>query len=130
MKAAIALSILMCTAIVSFAQQEAPGMKRVRLPNGWSLSPAGKSLPLGDLPLNTAISSSQKLMAVTNNGQSTQSIQLIDLLHDSIVDNIVIPYAWLGLAFANNDRSLFVSAGNKNQIWEYAISANKLVLKD
>src|SRR6187431_2036499 len=30
--------------------------KRVGLPNGWSLTPVGKSLPLGDLPLNMAIS--------------------------------------------------------------------------
>ena len=52
---------------------------RIKLPNGWTLSPVGKSLPLGDLPLNMAVSASQKLMAVTNNGQSTQSLQLIDV---------------------------------------------------
>jgi hypothetical protein len=40
------------------------GQKQITLPNGWSLSPAGKSLPLGDLPLNMAISNSKKLMAV------------------------------------------------------------------
>ena len=34
---------------------------------------------LGDLPLNIAVSNSKNLMAVTNNGQSTQSIQLIDV---------------------------------------------------
>jgi len=46
--------------------------KRVNLPNGWSLTPVGKSLPLGDLPLNMAVSPSKKLIAVTNNGQSVQ----------------------------------------------------------
>src|SRR5882757_8302510 len=50
-------------------------VKAVLLPNGWTLSPAGRSLRLGDLPLNIAVSSSKKLMAVTNNGQSVQSIQ-------------------------------------------------------
>ena len=44
--------------------------KQVVLPNGWKLSPAGKSLPLGDLPLNIAVSNSKKMLAVTNNGQS------------------------------------------------------------
>ena len=34
--------------------------KQVVLPNGWKLSPAGKSLPLGDLPLNIAVSNSKK----------------------------------------------------------------------
>ena len=56
--------------------------KRVGLPNGWSLTPVGKSLPLGDLPLNMAVSPSKKLIAVTNNGQSVQSLQLIDAVND------------------------------------------------
>ena len=62
--------------------------KRVRLPNGWHLSPAGRTFPLGDLPLNIAVSSSKKYMAVTNNGQSIQSIQLIDPKAEKILHNL------------------------------------------
>ncbi len=51
---------------------------RVSLPNGWKLTPVGKMLPLGDLPLNIAVSPSKKYLAVTNNGQSDQTVQLID----------------------------------------------------
>jgi hypothetical protein len=40
--------------------------KNVMLPNGWKLTPAGRSLELGDLPLNIAVSSSVRLLAVTN----------------------------------------------------------------
>ena len=64
--------------------------KRVRLPNGWSLTPIGKSLPLGDLPLNIAVSRSHRYAAVTNNGQSTQTIQLLDAKNDQELDNVVI----------------------------------------
>jgi hypothetical protein len=53
--------------------------KKITLPNGWSLSPAGRSLPVGDLPLNIAVSRSKKYIAVTNNGQGKQSLQLIDV---------------------------------------------------
>ncbi|MEJ7683075.1 MAG: hypothetical protein WKG06_35515 [Segetibacter sp.] len=53
--------------------------KTVKLPNGWSLSPAGRSISLGDLPLNIAVSPSKKYIAVTNNGQSVQSLQLINV---------------------------------------------------
>ena len=35
--------------------------KRVGLPNGWSLTPVGTSLPLGDLPLNMAVAPLQKI---------------------------------------------------------------------
>jgi len=52
---------------------------RIKLPNGWSLTPVGKNIPLGDLPLNIAVSKSKKYIAVTNNGQSTQSIELFDV---------------------------------------------------
>ena len=43
--------------------------KSVQLPNGWSLTPVGRSLPLGDLPLNMILSKSCKFLAVTNNCQ-------------------------------------------------------------
>jgi hypothetical protein len=33
--------------------------QRISLPNGWHLTPVGKMLPLGDLPLNIAISPSK-----------------------------------------------------------------------
>ena len=34
--------------------------KKVMLPNGWALTPVGRSFPLGDLPLNIAVSHSKK----------------------------------------------------------------------
>src|SRR5690606_7391837 len=37
--------------------------RRVALPNGWALSPVGKSLPLGDLPLNMLVSADGSRMA-------------------------------------------------------------------
>ncbi len=113
------------------AQTKTQGQKnRITLPNGWSLTPAGKSLPLGDLPLNIAISSTKKLIAVINNGQSTQSIQLIDPKNDIILDNVEIPKSWYGLKFSNNEKYLYASGGNDNWILKYAIVNNKLVLKD
>jgi hypothetical protein len=58
------------------AQAQLPGKMvqtgQVLLPNGWKLSPAGRSLTLGDLPLNLQLSASGKLLAVTNNGESKQ----------------------------------------------------------
>jgi len=71
--------------------------RRVMLPNGWSLTPAGRSLEVGDLPLNIAVSSSQKFMAVTNNGQGKQTIQLIDTKTEKILDNVEIPKSFYGL---------------------------------
>ncbi|RFM29854.1 bifunctional YncE family protein/alkaline phosphatase family protein [Deminuibacter soli] len=103
---------------------------RVHLPNGWNLTPAGTSLPLGDLPLNLALSPSKKYMAVTNNGQSVQSLQLIDVKNESILDNVVIPKSWLGLKFSSDEKFLYASGGNDNRVLKYALNNKKLQLVD
>src|SRR5665647_3449484 len=79
MQKLIFLFILSISFSLSISAQN-PKSAKITLPNGWSLSPAGHGYLLGDLPLNMAVSNSKKLLAVTNNGQSTQSIQLIDCL--------------------------------------------------
>src|SRR2546423_7100145 len=104
--------------------------KRVHLPNGWSLTPAGKSLPLGDLPLNIVVSPSKKILAVTNNGQSTQSLQLIDVKNEKVLSTITIPKSWYGLKFTADEKLLYASGGNDNWILKYSIQNNKLILKD
>ena len=104
--------------------------KRVHLPNGWSLTPVGKSLHVGDLPLNIVVSSTKKYLAVTNNGQSTQSLQLIDVKKEKIVNTVVIPKSWYGLKFSADEKFLYASGGDDNWILKYAIQNNKLILKD
>ncbi|MEO8414498.1 MAG: bifunctional YncE family protein/alkaline phosphatase family protein [Ginsengibacter sp.] len=115
---------------ITSAQEKSNSSSVVTLPNGWSLSPAGHGYLLGDLPLNIAVSSSKKLMAVTNNGQSTQSIQLIDVATGNILDNIVVTECWLGLKFSSDEKYLYASGGNDNWILKYAIKNNKLLLDD
>lgn len=105
-------------------------LKRVHLPNGWSLTPIGKSLPLGDLPLNIAVSSSKKYIGVTNNGQSVQSLQLIDIKNEKVLNSVEIPKSWLGLRFSADEKFLYASGGNDNWILKYTIINNKIILKD
>jgi YVTN family beta-propeller protein len=132
MRKAIFLSSSLLLALFSFSQNNIAKLEanKVTLPNGWSLTPVGRSFPLGDLPLNIAVSRSKKLMAVTNNGQSVQSIQLIDPSTETILDNKIIPKSWYGLQFSADEKKLYASGGNDNWILEYAIENKKLVLKD
>ncbi len=103
---------------------------RVSLPNGWKLTPVGKLLPLGDLPLNIAVSPSGKLLAVTNNGQSDQSIQLIDPDKMQLLDSVITAKSWLGLTFSRDGKYLYASGGNDNWIMRYLIKDQKLVPSD
>jgi len=100
---------------------------RVSLPNGWKLSPVGKMLAVGDLPLNIAVSHSGKMLAVTNNGQSDQSIQLIDSEKMLVLDSVYIAKGWLGLTFSKDEKYLYASGGNDNWIMKYQIRDKKLV---
>jgi YVTN family beta-propeller protein len=103
---------------------------RVTLPNGWSLTPVGKLVPLGDLPLNISVSPSQKLAAITNNGYGTQMIHLLDTKKGRLLDSVVIGKAWLGLAFSDDEKSVYASGGNDNIIIRYDIRRKKLVNAD
>ena len=84
---------------VESAEIQALRKSRITLPNGWSLTPFGNSIKLQDLPLNLVVSTSKALVAITNNGQSTQSITLIDANSEEILDDISIAKAFVGLAF-------------------------------
>lgn len=117
-------------ALFSLAAINISAQKKTLLPNGWTLSPAGRSIPLGDLPLNIAVSPSKKYIAVTNNGQSVQSLQLIDPKTEKELDRVVIPKSWYGLQFSADEKTLYASGGNDNWILKYAIANNKLQLKD
>jgi YVTN family beta-propeller protein len=132
-KISAAAFVLLIATFVSFAQPTkytSASAEKVKLSNGWFLSPAGRSLPLGDLPLNLVVSPSKKYLAVTNNGQSVQSLQLIDAKKEIVLHSQVIPKSWYGLRFSADEKYLYASGGNDNWILQYAITNKKLVLKD
>jgi len=101
------------------------------LPNGWSLTPAGQSIPLSsDLPLNMAFSPDGIHLAVTNNGNGRQTIDLINLKQRRLVASITIKKAWLGLTFAKQHPYLYASGGNDDIIIRYRLVGDSLINKD
>ncbi len=129
------LSLLLLTVFISSISVFGQSLNeiitnQVLLSNGWKLSPVGKMLSLGDLPLNIAVSPTGKLLAVTNNGQSTQSIQLIDAGEMKTLDSVVIGKSWLGLTFSKDGKTLYASGGNDNWIIRYKIKAGNLEVYD
>jgi len=127
------LKLIICTVAIGIVLQAAgqtPGKiaatNQVLLPNGWKLSPAGHAIKLGDLPLNMQLSVSGKLLAVTNNGQSTQSIQLIDPKTKKQLDEKIVGKLWYGLAFSRDETKLYASGGNDNWILAFPIQNNKI----
>lgn len=128
-----AVFVLLISSFVTVAQPTPYSNKlpeKITLPNGWHLTPTGNSLPLGDLPLNLVVSPSKRYLAITNNGQSVQSVQLIDAKKEKVLHTEIIPKSWFGLKFSADEKYLYASGGNDNWILQYAVTNNKLVLKD
>lgn len=134
MKLKLVPAIALISLSLHVIAQKIPGKLQatgqVLLPNGWKLSPAGSALALGDLPLNLQLSASGRLLAVTNNGQSTQSIQLIDPKTEKQLDERIINKAWYGLAFSHDEKTLYASGGNNNCIVVYPIRNNRIGTAD
>lgn len=69
-------------------------------------------------------------LAVTNNGNGRQTIDLINLKQQRLVAGITIKKAWLGLAFAKQQPYLYASGGNDDIIIRYRLSHETLINKD
>ncbi len=123
------LSFLACTFLcITTFSQSLP--QPILLPNGWKLSPAGTGFVLGDLPLSIEVSPSGKYAAVTNNGQGTQTLQIIETATRKKTDSIEVNKLWYGLAFTSDEKFLYAAAGHNNMILKYAFSGGKLKLAD
>lgn len=98
-------------------------------PIGQAVSPAGDQTPLGDLPLNSALSPDGKRLLVTNNGQGTQSLQLVDPANHEV--NQTIAYKspeslYMGLAWSPDGTKAYASAAANAKIRTYSLAAGKL----
>jgi YVTN family beta-propeller protein len=100
--------------------------EKILLPNGWMLSPAGSSVPLGDLPLGMDVTPDRRFAAVINSGFAGHSISLVNLAARTVCQTIVVKNSWNGIHFAPDGASLYVSAGNENAIYRYRLDHDSL----
>jgi DNA-binding beta-propeller fold protein YncE len=96
------------------------------LHNGWKLTPAGKQVGIGPLPLNIVVTKDGRYAVTTNNGMGENSLSVIDLKNTTEVQRVILNNAWYGLVFNDNDSKLFVSGGNNNLVYIYKFSSGRL----
>ncbi|HXB35286.1 MAG TPA: bifunctional YncE family protein/alkaline phosphatase family protein [Puia sp.] len=123
------ITFLFLTLVPAILLAQSP--KATLLPNGWSLTPAGQSIPLSsDLPLNMAFSPDGMHLAVTNNGNGRQTIDIINLKRRRLMASVPIHASWLGVAFSKTRPYLYVSGGNDDIIVRYQLTRDTLISKD
>ncbi|MCZ8516656.1 bifunctional YncE family protein/alkaline phosphatase family protein [Paenibacillus filicis] len=83
--------------------------------HGWSLTPAGTQVNLGNKPFGAAISPDHKYLIVSNDG-SPKSLQVVDVLQQKVVFEVKPPEGlFLGVVFSPDGKTVYAS-GVKDKI--------------
>lgn len=91
------------------------------LPNGWTLSPAGREINLGGLPLNIISVSNTHYAVVASDDYTDHFLTLIDVNTDQVVNRQLIKQGWMGLAASNDGKRIYASAGGRDSILVFNI---------
>ncbi len=82
------------------------------LPNGWTITPAGKSIPAHDMVLNLSMAPDGRSIIALQGGYNDEGLMVIDTATEALVQHLPLPTVWLGLAWHPDGKRLFVSGGN------------------
>ena len=96
------------------------------LPNGWKIAPAGRHLPVGDLPLNMTPTPDGRFLVITNNGWAKPTLTLVDLRTFALKGRVPLEHAWLGLAWHPDGKRLYSSGASQNTVVELQWDKAKL----
>ena len=126
LRAAVVAAMVLGTTAISVAQRASavrPGYTGggvTLLPNGWRISPAGRHMAIGDLPLAMTLSPDGHSLIVTNNGYARPTIRTVDLDRRVVSSVFTLDDAWLGLAWHPDGRRLYSSGAAANSVVELA----------
>lgn len=103
--------ILVASAFAQLPQKTADGYA---LPNGWRITPVGRSVPTEDMLLNLALAPDGRAVVALHGGFNPHGLVVVDPATEEAVQRIPLKTAWLGLAWSADGKRLFVSGGNAN----------------
>jgi DNA-binding beta-propeller fold protein YncE len=106
------------------ARRMLPGIEdsgAIRLPNQWSLQPAGKQVPLGDFPVNLALHPTGRWVAALHAGFGTHEIVVVTVQGDrqKITCRVPLDETFYGLCFSPDGKTLFASGGEFEVVHTY-----------
>ncbi|HEU5478502.1 MAG TPA: hypothetical protein VFU90_01660, partial [Candidatus Tumulicola sp.] len=83
-----------------------------RLPTGVSLDPAGTATPVGQMPLAMVLSPDGTRLVLLLSGWREEGMQVVDRASGRVLQTLVQPSAFVGLAFAPNGSALYASGAD------------------
>ena len=95
-----------------------------RLPTGARLDPAGRSSPLGNMPLSAILAPDGRNLVVSLSGWREQGLQVVNRETGALVQRIPQSGAFVGLAFSADGATLYASGGVTDRVYVYAWHAS------
>jgi YVTN family beta-propeller protein len=93
------------------------------LPNGRSLTPAGVEAPLGGFPVDVRLHPTLGIAYVMNTGYSHRAVQVVDTTTGAVLQDIVRPEAFYGMALGADAKHLYTAGGFAAtvDVWDVAL---------
>jgi YVTN family beta-propeller protein len=119
---------LLVVAVVAQEKPARPGPteKGFLLPNGWTITPAGKQVTLTDLPLNIIPLADGKHVLVATSGFNKHELSLIDLKTQKRVSEASVRQSWFGLAVNAAEDRVWWSGGGANMLHTFSLKEGAL----
>jgi YVTN family beta-propeller protein len=95
------------------------------LPNGWTITPAGRQVTLTDLPLNIVPLADNKHALVATSGFNTHELSLIDLAAGKVVAGTTVKQSWYGLALSPREDKAWWSGGGAGMLHTFDVKENR-----
>jgi YVTN family beta-propeller protein len=96
------------------------------LPNGWRISPAGRHVDLGGLPLKLITVPGQPYLIAASNGYRDHFLAVIDTNQEKVVQKLPIQEGWMGLAVHPAGHTVYASGGGQDRILVFRFANGRL----
>src|SRR5438128_1702431 len=104
-----------------------PTGKGFLLPNGWTITPAGKHVTLTDLPLNIIPLTDGKRALVATSGFNKHELSLVDLAEPKVIASELVRQSWFGLAMTPGENHIWWSGGGINMLHTFDLKGDRLI---
>ncbi len=98
------------------------------LANGWRLTPAGRAVTVGTLPLSLALMPDGRVLTLLS-GYWTEGLAVIDPHRWAVADSVPLSAAWLGLA-VDSAGDVYASGGTTNRVWRLSDASGRWARAD